>query len=61
MPILAACYTFSFAKDHLIRAYADMKRSRSEESVADVHALAAGLKVGGRRGEGARAIHMINA
>ena len=45
MPLLASCYAFHFAKDHLIDRYAEMKRTKEEQLVADVHSLSAGLKV----------------
>ena len=44
MPLLASCYAFHFAKDHLIARYAEMKRTKEEDAVADVHCLSAGLK-----------------
>lgn len=44
MPMLASCYAFFFAKDHLIKRYVEMKRTHDEATIADVHVLSAGLK-----------------
>ena len=44
MPMLAAAYGLGFAKDFLVAQYAEMKSSRDEKLVADVHSLSAGLK-----------------
>lgn len=44
MPALASAYAFHFAAEFLVRQYAEMKRTKEEALVADVHALSAGLK-----------------
>lgn len=44
MPMLARAYGLGFAKDFLVEQYVNMKTSRNEKLVADVHSLSAGLK-----------------
>jgi acyl-CoA oxidase len=44
MPMLATAYGLGFAKDFLIEQYVEMKSTRDEQLVADVHSLSAGLK-----------------
>ncbi|XP_075084364.1 acyl-coenzyme A oxidase 2, peroxisomal [Nicotiana tabacum] len=44
MPMLASTYAFHFATLHLVEKYSEMKKSRDEELIGDVHALSAGLK-----------------
>ncbi|CAA2972893.1 acyl-coenzyme A oxidase 2, peroxisomal [Olea europaea subsp. europaea] len=44
MPMLASTYAFHFATSYLVEKYAEMKKSRDEELVSDVHTLSAGLK-----------------
>ncbi|GER47609.1 acyl-coenzyme A oxidase [Striga asiatica] len=44
MPMLASTYAFHFATLHLVDLYSEMKRTRDEQLVGDVHALSAGLK-----------------
>ncbi|KAK9811518.1 hypothetical protein WJX72_005162 [[Myrmecia] bisecta] len=44
MPMLATCYALHFTKNFLIEQYVEMKRTKDEELVADVHSLSAGLK-----------------
>jgi acyl-CoA oxidase len=42
MPMLATCYALHFTSRYLVQQYAEMKRTKEEELVADVHALSAG-------------------
>ncbi|GBG72770.1 hypothetical protein CBR_g12338 [Chara braunii] len=44
MPMLASTYAFHFATADLIKRYADMKKTKDDAQVADVHVLSAGLK-----------------
>ncbi|KAJ7539350.1 hypothetical protein O6H91_11G088400 [Diphasiastrum complanatum] len=44
MPMLASAYGFHFATKYLVKQYSEMKISRDEAVIADVHALSAGLK-----------------
>jgi acyl-CoA oxidase len=44
MPMLATTYALHFAKNQLVDMYCEMKRSRDEELIADVHSFSAGLK-----------------
>ncbi|KAF6149156.1 hypothetical protein GIB67_026012 [Kingdonia uniflora] len=44
MPMLASTYAFHFATLYLVDKYSEMKKSREEQLVADVHELSAGLK-----------------
>jgi acyl-CoA oxidase len=44
MPMLATAYGLGFAKDFLVEQYVEMKSTRDEQLVADVHSLSAGLK-----------------
>lgn len=44
MPMLATCYALHFARQRLVDKYCDMKRTKDEALVADVHSLSAGLK-----------------
>lgn len=43
MPLLAGCYTLHFGKQFLVERYAEMKRTKDEKLVADVHSLSAGM------------------
>ncbi len=42
MPMLATAYALHFATRYLVAQYAEAKRTKEEEIVADVHALSAG-------------------
>jgi hypothetical protein len=42
MPMLATCYALHFTSRFLVQQYAEMKRTKEEDLVADVHALSAG-------------------
>lgn len=42
MPMLATAYALHFAKNQLVDMYCEMKRSKDEELIADVHSLSAG-------------------
>jgi len=44
MPIVATAYVFAFARDALVRKYAEAKKTRQPAAVEEVHALSAGLK-----------------
>lgn len=44
MPMLASAYGFHFATEYLMRQYAEMKKTHDDDTIADVHALSAGLK-----------------
>ncbi|KAL4859226.1 Acyl-coenzyme A oxidase [Chlorella vulgaris] len=44
MPMLATCYALNFTKSKLVEKYCEMKRTKDEALVADVHSLSAGLK-----------------
>ncbi|KAH7366185.1 hypothetical protein KP509_18G066600 [Ceratopteris richardii] len=44
IPMLASSYAFHFATEYLVDRYVEMKRTRDDEVIADVHALSAGLK-----------------
>ena len=44
MPMLATAYGLGFAKDFLVAQYVEMKKTREEKLVADVHSLSAGLE-----------------
>ncbi|KAL4429343.1 hypothetical protein ABPG77_005117 [Micractinium sp. CCAP 211/92] len=44
MPMLATCYALNAAKSRLVEKYVEMKRTKDEGLVADVHSLSAGLK-----------------
>eukprot|EP00891_Asterochloris_glomerata_P007525 jgi/Astpho2/7525/Aster-02090 len=44
MPMLATCYALHFTSRFLVAQYVEMKRSKNEDLVADVHSLSAGLK-----------------
>lgn len=44
MPMLANAYGLGFAKDYLVAQYVEMKGTKEEKLVADVHSLSAGLK-----------------
>lgn len=43
MPMLASCYALHFTTRFLVQQYAEMKRTKEEDLIADVHALSAGL------------------
>ncbi len=45
MPMLATCYALHFTSRFLVQQYAEMKRTKEEDLIADVHALSAGLPV----------------
>ena len=42
MPMLATCYALHFTSRFLVAQYVEMKRSKNEDLVADVHSLSAG-------------------
>ena len=42
MPMLATCYALHFTAAFLVDQYAQAKRTKEEELVADVHSLSAG-------------------
>ena len=42
MPLLASAYAMHFAKGYLVDQYAEAKRTKEEDVIADVHALSAG-------------------
>lgn len=42
MPMLAMCYALHFTGQHLVKQYAEMKRTKDDDLIADVHALSAG-------------------
>lgn len=42
MPMLATCYALHFTAAFLVEQYAQAKRTKEEELVADVHSLSAG-------------------
>lgn len=42
MPMLATCYALHFTTRFLVQQYAEMKRTKEEDLIADVHALSAG-------------------
>ncbi len=42
MPMLATTYALHFAKNLLVDMYCEMKRSRDEDLIADVHSFSAG-------------------
>lgn len=42
MPMLATCYALHFTSRFLVDQYAEMKQTREEDIIADVHALSAG-------------------
>lgn len=42
MPMLATCYALHFTASFLVEQYAQAKRTKEEELVADVHSLSAG-------------------
>jgi len=44
MPMLATAYVLHFTKNLLVDKYVEMKRTKDEALVADVHSLSAGLK-----------------
>ncbi|CAI7932679.1 unnamed protein product [Closterium sp. NIES-54] len=44
MPMLASAYAFHFATNELVQQYAEMKRTKDEALVSEVHVLSAGLK-----------------
>lgn len=44
IPILATCYGLHFAKQLLVDRYCEMKRTKDNKLVEEVHALSAGLK-----------------
>jgi acyl-CoA oxidase len=44
MPIVASAYVYSFARDALVKKYAEAKKTRQPAAVEEVHALSAGLK-----------------
>lgn len=44
MPMLATCYVLHFTRNVLLERYVEMKRTKNEALVADVHSLSAGLK-----------------
>lgn len=50
MPMLATAYALHFAKNQLVDMYCEMKRSRDEELIADVHSFSAGELLGLSRG-----------
>ena len=43
MPMLATCYALHFTAAFLVEQYAQAKRTKEEELVADVHSLSAGV------------------
>ena len=43
MPMLATCYALHFTSRFLVQQYAEMKRTKEEDLIADVHALSAGM------------------
>lgn len=44
MPMLATSYALHFAREVLVNKYVEMKRTKDEVLIADVHSLSAGLK-----------------
>ena len=42
MPMLSFCYALHFTGGYLVKQYAEMKRTKDEDLIADVHALSAG-------------------
>ncbi|EIE21705.1 long-chain acyl-CoA oxidase [Coccomyxa subellipsoidea C-169] len=44
MPMLASAYAIHFTSRYLVDQYAEAKRTKEEDVIADVHALSAGLK-----------------
>jgi len=44
MPMLATAYAMHFTREVLIEKYVEMKRTKDEVLIADVHSLSAGLK-----------------
>lgn len=46
MPLLAAAYAMHFTRAFLVDQYAEAKRTKEEEVIADVHALSAGARGG---------------
>ncbi len=42
MPMLATAYALHFAKNQLVDMYCEMKRSKDEDLIADVHSFSAG-------------------
>ena len=44
MPMLATCYALHFTAAFLVEQYAQAKRTKEEELVADVHSLSAGQR-----------------
>lgn len=45
MPMLATCYALHFTAAFLVEQYAQAKRTKEEELVADVHSLSAGQSI----------------
>lgn len=45
MPMLATCYALHFTAAFLVNQYAEAKRTKEEELIADVHSLSAGMLV----------------
>lgn len=43
MPMLASAYALHMATRFLVEQYAEAKRTKEEELIADVHSLSAGL------------------
>ena len=43
MPLLASAYGIHFATRYLVAQYAEAKRTKEEDVIADVHALSAGM------------------
>ncbi len=43
MPLLASAYGVHFATRYLVAQYAEAKRTKEEDVIADVHALSAGV------------------
>ena len=43
MPLLASAYGIQFATRYLVAQYAEAKRTKEEDVIADVHALSAGV------------------
>lgn len=46
MPMLATCYALHFTASFLVNQYAEAKRTKEEELIADVHSLSAGMLLG---------------
>ena len=46
--MLATAFALHFAKNQLVDMYCEMKRSRDEELIADVHSFSAGAQLATR-------------